>query len=80
MFIGQDSSEATERNLTQTSLGRQEHGLSHTDGNPGVGLASGTQLASLGSSHSLFTSLLLPVCAVVWTFSYVWAGEKGDYS
>lgn len=41
MFIGQDSSETTERNLTQTSLGRKEHRLSHTDGNPGVGLALG---------------------------------------
>lgn len=83
MLTGQDSSEATERNLTQTSLGRQENRLSHTNGNPRMGLASGTQMAPLGSSHSLSTSLLLPVHALVWTFSYVWAGEtgeKGDYS
>ena len=76
MFISQDSSEATERNLTQTSLGRKENGLIHVNGNPEVGLASGTQMASSGSSHSLLI-YSVPVCALKRTSSCVWARGAG---
>lgn len=72
MFISQDSSEATERNLTQTSLGRKENGLIHMNGNPEVGLALGTQMASSGSSHSLLI-YSVPVCTLKRTCSCVWA-------
>lgn len=52
MFISQDSSETTERNLTQARLGRKENGLTYMNENPEVGLASGTQMAFSGSSRS----------------------------
>ena len=58
VFSRQDFSEVTERNLTQTSLGRIRSELIYMNGNPGMGLASGIQMAFAGSCHSLFTSLL----------------------
>lgn len=54
MFISQNS-EATEISPAQTSLGRIGSELIYMNGNPGMGLASGTLMASLGSSLYLFT-------------------------
>ena len=61
VFMSQDSSEKTERNITQASLGRKENGLIHINENPEVGLASGIQMAFSGSSRSLL------ICSCLYT-------------
>lgn len=77
MFSSQDSPEMNERKLPQTCLGRIGSALIYMNGNPGMGLVSGTRMASSGSSlFLLFISV--PVCALIWTSSCVWAGGVGE--